>query len=119
MRKLPRHIHVVWAPGSGPLVAYANPELAHAHARTMVGVDVGSCEVRETLPDNVRDDIASDYFDDDQLTPVDAVAIARLMRIPIVREARDYYEDDSIAYEETDQVSRIDLEDVDEGFEER
>lgn len=118
MRKLPRHIHVVWAPNAGPLVAYANPELAHAHARTMVGVDVGSVEVRETLPENVREDIASDYFDDDEFTPVDAEAIARIMRIPKPREEYDDREP-PIAYADTDEVTRVDLEDVDDGFEER
>lgn len=39
-----RIVHVVFAP-TGPIAAYFNPELAHAHARTMLGVDVGTCQL--------------------------------------------------------------------------
>lgn len=110
-----RILHVVFA-GTGPIAAYFNPELAHAHARTMLGVDVSSCqlhgdpqdlsfsrlvrvviaggkpiaaffthddaaetlfdgadvhncELRHDLPEFVRDDLNTDY-DEDEVTPV-------------------------------------------------
>ena len=66
-----RFVHIVWAP-TGPLAAYTNPELAHAHARTMVGVDVSSVPVSKSLPAIVLEDLGTDY-DDEQDTPVDVV----------------------------------------------
>jgi len=60
-------VHVVWSP-AGPVAAYRNPELAWAHARSMLGVDVSSCELRDTLPEVVVDDLESD-FDDNDDTP--------------------------------------------------
>ena len=71
MRKLPQYIHIVWSKTTGPMWAYVRPIMAHSHALTMVGVDVGTCELREELPDNVVADIASDNdYDADDLTPV-------------------------------------------------
>lgn len=66
-------LHVVWSNTIGPIVAYRNPEMAWAHARSILGVDVGSCEVRATLPDVVRADLATAAeaeFEEDQVTPV-------------------------------------------------
>lgn len=40
---LERYLHVVWATNVGPLVAYWSSELAIAHARTMVGVELSAC----------------------------------------------------------------------------
>jgi hypothetical protein len=59
----------VWSPVTGPIDAYENPEHAHAHARTMVGVNVDSCELRTSLPPIVRDDLVVDYEGDND-TPV-------------------------------------------------
>lgn len=41
---LERYLHIVWAPNVGPLVGYWSSELAIAHARTMVGVDLATCK---------------------------------------------------------------------------
>lgn len=60
-------IHVVWAP-TGPIVGYYDPTIAHAHARTMLGVDVTSIELRDSLPDVVREDL-SEEWEGDEDTP--------------------------------------------------
>lgn len=72
-----RYVHIVWSPSVGPIEAYINPEHAFSHARTMVGVDVTSLAVRDSLPDVVRDDINSDndYEGDEGVTPVDGVVV--------------------------------------------
>ena len=41
---LERYLHFVWAANVGPLVCYWNPELALAHGRTMIGVEVSACK---------------------------------------------------------------------------
>jgi hypothetical protein len=69
-------LHVVWSNTIGPIVAYRNPEMAWAHARSILGVDVGSCEVRATLPEVVKIDLdtaAQAEFEEDQVTPVNDV----------------------------------------------
>jgi hypothetical protein len=58
-------LHVLWSPQSGPLCAYWDPTKAWRHARTMLGVEVTSVELREDLPEVVRDDIESDFEGDD------------------------------------------------------
>lgn len=70
-----RYLHVVWAPNVGLLAGYRNPELAYAHARTMVGVDVSAVEIREDLPDDARDDVESEEYAEDEVTPVDGVVV--------------------------------------------
>lgn len=67
-------LYIVWSPTSGPLAAYELPELAYAHARTMVGVEVTACERRADLPTIVRDDLLTEFEGDDD-TPVTEVAI--------------------------------------------
>lgn len=62
------YIHIVWSPQTGPLAAYTRPDLAYNHARTMVGVEVGSLIVLEQMPEVVVMDIESD-FDGDDDTP--------------------------------------------------
>lgn len=59
-------IHIVWSPTMGPIAAYADPSMAYAHARTMLGVEVGSCELRARLPEIVSDDIQSEWESDDE-----------------------------------------------------
>ena len=58
-------VHIVWSPNGGPIAAYTDPTKAHTHARTMLGVDVGSCELRDQLPDVVRDDIQVEWEGDE------------------------------------------------------
>lgn len=63
MRKI---LHIVWSPTTGPIVAYSDSSVAFAHARTITGAEVGSCELRAQLPEVVRDDIQSEWEDDEQ-----------------------------------------------------
>lgn len=65
----PKIIHVLWSAQSGPLVAYRNASLAFAHAQTIVGVEVSACELREQLPEVVRDDLAVDAEFENEDTP--------------------------------------------------
>lgn len=50
--------------------SYTKPWMAYAHARTLLGVDVVPCELFDTLPDEVRDDIAVAEYSEDEDTPV-------------------------------------------------
>lgn len=68
----PRELHVLWAP-SGPVAAYFSAALAHAHAGTMLGVNVSTCPLHERLPDHVSDDISSEDEHDDGDTPIEGV----------------------------------------------
>lgn len=63
-----RIVHIVFASATGPIAVYANPDLAWAHARSMLGVDVVSIPVSTELPAIVRDDLTEDY-DTDDATP--------------------------------------------------
>jgi hypothetical protein len=65
-------VSIVWS-ASGVIAVYWNPAIAGAHAMTMLGVQVTTIEVRDQVPQHVRDDIysASDYESDDK-TPVDS-----------------------------------------------
>lgn len=68
-----QYIHIVWSPATGPIMAYYSPDRAHDHGRSMLGVQVTPCEVREELPDVLRDDVyiaELEDFDDDE-TPVE------------------------------------------------
>jgi hypothetical protein len=58
-------LHVLWSPQSGPLCAYWNPAKAWTHARTMLGVEVASIELRVDLPEIVKDDIENELFSED------------------------------------------------------
>ena len=60
-----RVIHIVWAKETGPVAAYFDPTMAWTHARTMLGVDVMSCEVREQVPDIVREDLQVEWEGDE------------------------------------------------------
>jgi hypothetical protein len=60
---------VLWSPQTGPFCGYEDPTLAWSHARTMLGVEVTSVEVRVELPEVVRQDMSSEY-DGDEITPV-------------------------------------------------
>lgn len=60
---------MLWSPQAGPFCGYEDPTLAWAHARTMLGVEVTSVEVRADLPEIVRQDMSSEY-DGDEITPV-------------------------------------------------
>jgi hypothetical protein len=64
-----RFVHIVWSAATGPIAVYSNPDLAWTHARSMLGVDVASMPVSAELPPIVREDLDSD-FDDDDNTPV-------------------------------------------------
>jgi hypothetical protein len=68
-----KYIHIVWSPTAGPQVAYHDPGLAHAHAMTMLGVEVSSCELRQTLPEVVRDDMQVAEFEDDDTPPASEI----------------------------------------------
>jgi hypothetical protein len=50
------------------LGAHTREELAIVHERCMLGVEVVECELRDTLPSVVRDDLTE--FDDVENTPV-------------------------------------------------
>ena len=52
------------------MYGYANPELAHAHARTMLGADVGTVEILGQLHEAARDDLAIE-FEGENDTPVE------------------------------------------------
>jgi hypothetical protein len=68
---------VIWSPQTGPICAYEDPVLAHEHAKTMLGVQVASVELRSELPAIARDDLVSkfnDQFEGDS-TPVDEIPI--------------------------------------------
>ena len=80
MRKF---LHIVWSPAVGPLVAYSDASVAFAHARTILGAQVDACELRAQLPETVRDDIQSEWEDDEQ-TP--NVVDVELEAIPDVIE---------------------------------
>jgi hypothetical protein len=63
---------VLWANQSGPIVAYWDPAQAWTHARTMLGVNVAQVEVRDELPDIVRDDLQSEWESDSENdTPIE------------------------------------------------
>lgn len=66
-----RYIHIVWSPATGPIHAYTNSELAFAHGRVMLGVDVTSLPISDSLPENVQDDIESENYEEEE-TPVEA-----------------------------------------------
>jgi hypothetical protein len=62
---LPKIVHVLWSP-VGPIVGYSDPTKAWSHARTMLGVDVAQIEVRDDLPEVVRDDIHTEWEANDE-----------------------------------------------------
>jgi hypothetical protein len=69
-----RNVHILWSPQTGPICAYEDGILAHAHARTMLGVMVATIELRTDLPEIARNDLAADFdsqFEDE--TPVDEI----------------------------------------------
>jgi hypothetical protein len=69
---VPRILHVLWSPQSGPICAYANPSLAWTHARTMLGIEVSQVALHTELPEIVHEDLESDY-NGEEITPVEAV----------------------------------------------
>jgi hypothetical protein len=69
---VPRILHVLWSPQSGPICAYENPSLAWTHARTMLGVDVTQITLHTELPEIAREDIESEY-NGEEITPVESV----------------------------------------------
>lgn len=50
--------------------------LAYTHARTILGADVIPCEVFDTLPASVAEDIGIDEYDDADDTPVISIPLA-------------------------------------------
>lgn len=70
----PRTIYVVWSPVTGPVAAYYDLNVAARHADTMVGVDVGSCDLTKLLPALVLDDVVTNDYDVDDSTPVQSAA---------------------------------------------
>lgn len=50
--------------------SYRNPFLADAHKRTILGATVVPCEMFDTLPDSVRDDLYINEYSEDEDTPV-------------------------------------------------
>lgn len=63
-------IYIVVSGGPIVLGAYSDPSPAHLHARCVTGASVVCVEVLHTLPDSIRDVLASEEFDDDTPTPV-------------------------------------------------
>lgn len=62
-------IHVVV--GGGILfAAYLDPAIANAHSLTITGSVVVTIELRDRLPDDVRDDVTHDFWDEEEETPV-------------------------------------------------
>lgn len=49
--------------------AYYDPNLAHAHARTITGAVVVPCGLLTTLPNEVREDLYVDEYDESEDTP--------------------------------------------------
>ena len=85
-----KFLHIVWSPTAGPQVAYFDPSLAHAHAMTMLGVEVSSCELRQTLPDVVRDDMQIAEFEDDDTPPASDIENAEVdVEIVDIDDAND------------------------------
>lgn len=70
---MPKYLHIVFAPNvtlpQACVAGYFNPELAHAHARTMLGVEVIACEVRDRLPEVVREDLQAEAEWEEDQTP--------------------------------------------------
>lgn len=64
------YLHVVWSAQLGPMYGYTNPELAHAHARTMLGADVGTVEILTRLHEAARDDLSIE-FEGENDTPLE------------------------------------------------
>jgi hypothetical protein len=66
-------VHVVWVPEAGPVIAFADPVSAYQYAveTAFVDIQVGSCELRRELPDTVSEDLQSDEYDSDQVTPIE------------------------------------------------
>jgi hypothetical protein len=62
-------IYIVWSSATGPIACYEDPNLAYAHARTMVGVEVAALPIARSVPEIVREDMTSEY-DGDEDTPV-------------------------------------------------
>ncbi len=60
---------MLWSPQGGPICAYEDPTLAWGHANTMLGVDVSQIELRDELPEIVREDIER-HYEDDETTPI-------------------------------------------------
>jgi hypothetical protein len=48
---MPRVVHVLWSPQSGPICAYEDPTLAWDHAKAMIGTKVSEVELRHALPE--------------------------------------------------------------------
>jgi hypothetical protein len=65
-----RYVYIVIVPNGMLLAAYDNERHADMHARTVLGARVQPVVVNSDLPDAVRDDIASDDWDDNGVTPV-------------------------------------------------
>lgn len=83
MSKAKATIHVVWAPNVGPLIAYYDPTKAWTHARTILGVDVIQVELRDDLPEVVRDDLEDDMFSDDETPRVDNPRVKTIKMPPL------------------------------------
>lgn len=73
-----RYIHIVMSKDF-VFAAYTRSDLAYAHARTITGLDVVSCELSDQLPEEVREDIYIDEFSEDGDTPVVEVPFDHLI----------------------------------------
>lgn len=71
------YVHIVWSSQLGPMVAYRDSSIAFEHAGEILGVDVTTLEVRDRLPESVRDDRAAEFQGGDTpLQPDDREDIA-------------------------------------------
>jgi len=66
-------VHVVWVAEAGPVIAFVDPVSAHQYASqtAFVDIQVGSCELRRELPDAVFEDLESDEYESDEVTPIE------------------------------------------------
>jgi len=67
----PRLLFVLWAPDVGPMYVYEARADAERHQRVLAGVLLAEVEVSERLPRSVQEDIASDEYSIEEITPVD------------------------------------------------
>ncbi len=76
-----QYIHIVMAENI-VFGAYTRIDLAYTHARTILGADVVSCELFNTLSEEASEDIGIDEYDDADDTPVISIPLADIKDKP-------------------------------------
>lgn len=114
-----RHIHIVWAPATGPLDAYWNPSQAQSHAMAMLGVELSSLEVACSSPDrpmhvfvacfpNIGPVAAYDSIDDGETGSSYVAKLEVRTRLPSI------ISDDLVTDFDGDDDTPIDVEEIDD-----